>query len=198
MLWLAQAQAANAGSLGYTWTTQVPQQAYGNAPSFPPTDLIFQCYPYYAKGQTVPTEGLGPAGDNNMLLYLEMTDLRPPPKERSLNYSGNWSTPSIPGSMCISTQVFWNEYLLRDDTMGPLLTMMNKATWVEALKTSASYGLTCYFSWTQGINQPHPDSFYDWVPKSDGTGWTWNQTTNQSDTDNSSPGCSATASQQSS
>ncbi len=192
--WLAGASAAQAGTMAYTVTTADPDAAYPAAPSFPPTDLIFQCMPYYANGQTKPTEGLGAAGDNNMLLYLEMANKTPPPKERSLAYSGNWVTPSIPGTMCISSDVFWGDFLLSGtNTMGPLLTTINQGTWVEAVACTADYWGDS-FSWTIGAHYPHPDDFWAWSPKSDGTGWTWTQSQNVSAQDYSSPGCEATSS----
>jgi hypothetical protein len=190
MQWLASQEVANTGTVGYSWTTKHPAKAYPNAPSFPPTDLIFQCYPYYAEGQKIPTEGLGPAGDYNMLLYLEMTGNRPPPKERSLTYTGNWATPSIPASMCISTEVFWNDYLLQDSTMGPLLVLMNQATWVEAVATTADYFKDSY-SYTIGAHFGHDSDFWAWTPKSNNLGWTWSQTQQQTAKDHSSPGCEA-------
>ncbi|KAH8908608.1 hypothetical protein BR93DRAFT_976753 [Coniochaeta sp. PMI_546] len=192
--WLTNASEAGAGTMAYSVTTNNPGAAYPNAPSFPPTDLIFQCMPYYAPGQTAPTEGLGPAGDNNMLLYLEMSNNTAPPKERSLAYSGNWVTPSIPATMCISSDIFWNDYLLSSTNhLGPLLTMINQVTWVEAVDCTADYWSDS-FSWTIGVNYPHPDSFWDWSPKSDGTGWTWSQTQGKNARDHSSPGCEALSS----
>ena len=193
--WMANASDASAGTMAYSVTTSNPNSAYPSAPSFPPTDMIFQCMPYYAPGQTTPSEGLGPAGDNNMLLYLEMSNNTPPPKERSIAYSGNWVTPSIPASMCIATDVFWNDYLLSStNALGPLLTMINKVTWVEAVDCTADYGLTTTFGWTIGVNYPHPDTFWDWSPKADGTGWTWSQSQEKDATDHSSPGCEAKSS----
>lgn len=192
--WLTNASEAGAGTMAYTVTTGDPAAAYPAAPSFPPTDLIFQCMPYYAPGQTVPTEGLGPVGDNNMLLYLEMANKTPPPKERSLAYSGNWVTPSIPATMCIATDIFWNDFLLSGTNYtGPLLTMINKVTWVEAVDCGAHYWSDS-FNWTIGVNYPHPDDFWAWSVKPDGTGWTWTQTQEKDARDHSSPGCEAKSS----
>ncbi|KAE9371699.1 hypothetical protein N431DRAFT_467860 [Stipitochalara longipes BDJ] len=186
-------------TIGYTWTTQNPEGAYVKAPSFPPTAMILQSYPYYEDGQIEPVVGLG-KGDNNMLLYSEMTNKRPIPKEQKIIWKGNFISPSPTppktaalATMTIGTQVFWNEFLL-GNSLGPLLTRMNEATWLEAKVCRAEYGaIENDFEYDVGPVDTRPPSFYDWVPKDDGTGWKWEKTTGLVDEDTPTDGFSAEA-----
>ena len=191
--WIQDAIDSNAGTLGYTWTTPNPQNAYSNAPSFPPTDKIYQTYPYLATPTSPLVQGLG-VGDDNMLLYLEMTQHLPFPKERALTYTANWTTPTIPATMCIGSTVFFDSYLMRSmsgNNGDGLLGQLNAATWMDALSCTASYGLTSKFSWNWGWAS-HDPTFFDWKPN--GLGYTWHQTSSKSARDNSSPGCYAESS----
>ncbi|KAI4218118.1 MAG: hypothetical protein L6R36_009119, partial [Xanthoria steineri] len=137
--WANDAADLNAGTLGYVWTTPNPQKAYSNAPMFPPTDKMFQTYPYLATPTSVPVQGLD-IGEDNMLLYLEMTQHMSIPDERALPYKANWTTPNIPATMCIGSAVFFDSFLMRsmygNDGKG-LLGQINAATGMDALNTTA-------------------------------------------------------------
>ncbi len=189
-VWANDAADSNAGTLGYVWTTRSPYGAYPNAPAFAPTDKIFQTYPYLATPTSVPVQGLD-IGEDNMLLYLGMTQYMSFPPERAIPYKANWTTPNIPATMCIGSAVFFDSFLMRsmygNDGKG-LLGQINAATWMDALNTTAKYGIKSSFSWEWGL-APHDPWFYDW--DSNGPGYVWHQRSEKSATDNTSPGCYA-------
>ncbi|KAL3468841.1 hypothetical protein BJX99DRAFT_265773 [Aspergillus californicus] len=74
-------------TIGYGLHTEKPKSVNEQAPTFPPTALKFQTYEYRAPGQDRPPEGLG-AGDNNAMLYLQMTDHQDFPSDAILRYEG--------------------------------------------------------------------------------------------------------------
>ncbi|KAL4934431.1 uncharacterized protein BDV17DRAFT_286142 [Aspergillus undulatus] len=103
-------------------STIIPQ-----APELVPTSMRFQTYEYKAAGQDDPDERV-PDGDNNTLLYIQMTKDEPFPENEILPYNGNFTTNEIPGMMCIRRDLFWENYLLR--VKSPLLQLLNRTTYV--------------------------------------------------------------------
>ena len=126
-------------TIGYSVQTKTPSTVNEEAPTFPPTSVKFQNYEYLAPDQSTPTDGPGPKGDNNVLLYLEMTQNLDFPKE-PLTYSGNFVTAGMDGTICISRDVFFDSYLLRH-TPSFLLNALNQSVYgwiVQSRNVSAN------------------------------------------------------------
>lgn len=160
-------------TIAYGLHTQKPQSLNQNAPTFPPTALKFQTYEYIAPGENTPDEGIG-KGDNNMLLYLQMTDHRDFPNQAILEYSGNFVSSGMNGTTCIGREIFWANYLLR--TSKPLLLhTFNPSTyaWVKAASVENKVNPT----WTIGLGESDhfsDSSKYCWNAKSGNPfEWTW-------------------------
>ncbi|KAI9929452.1 hypothetical protein MW887_000923 [Aspergillus wentii] len=158
-------------TIGYGLHTRTPEDINNEAPTFPPTSLKFQTYEYIAPGKAEPEEGI-PAGDNNMLLYLQMTDNQPFPTTAILPYSGNFASKGMDGTMCIERGIFWDKYLLR--TIPPeLLHTLNHATyvWVEHADVDHPTKPDWVIGTGDSTHSASPD-FFHWEPN--GTlDWTW-------------------------
>ncbi|PGH15923.1 hypothetical protein AJ79_02090 [Helicocarpus griseus UAMH5409] len=115
-------------TIGYTMKANNPGTVNPHAPTFPPTSFIFQTYEYIAPRTTEPHQGLDEEGDKNHLLYLEMTQHLDFPIQRFLPYSGNFVTPPMDGTICISKDIFFGSYLLRKKEP-LLLNVFNKYTY---------------------------------------------------------------------
>ncbi|KAI1130790.1 hypothetical protein F5Y10DRAFT_262734 [Nemania abortiva] len=136
-------------TIGYSMLTSKPSSVNQQAPTFPPTSLKFQTYEYKGPGQTEATEGI-PAGDNNVLLYLQMTDGEPFPPADILLYSGNFASSAT-----------------------ELLHTLNHATYVWI--KHADIDNTQSPNWEIGVgdssHSASPD-FFHWI-KQDNMLWTW-------------------------
>ncbi|OGE46921.1 hypothetical protein PENARI_c089G01865 [Penicillium arizonense] len=99
-------------TVGYALETKKPETVNKPAPTFPPTALRHQIYKYMAPGALKPEEGLDKG--KNALLYVEMTQNRPWPQDTPLSYSGNFIINNMKATACISPQVFFDSYLLRN------------------------------------------------------------------------------------
>ena len=120
-------------TIGYSVKAKDPKTVNEAAPTFPPTSVKFQNYEYKGPSQDNATDGPGPKGDNNVLLYLEMTQNLSFPKEM-LTYSGNFVTSDMLGTICIGRDIFFASYLLRQaDTDSFLLNSINHSLycWIE-------------------------------------------------------------------
>ncbi|CAP79540.1 hypothetical protein DTO013E5_9688 [Penicillium roqueforti] len=171
-------------TLGYFLTTAKPETVNPPAPTFPPTSVKHQHYKYIAPGKQTPDEG-PKDGKNNMLLYLEMTQNRSFPSEDILEYSGNFVTPGMKGTTCISRDIFWDSYLLRNPSLSgpygpqpPLLREFNRHVyawlgefhvWAKNYSTdlSWSYG----FGHTRWEPSRSPD-YFAWK-KVSANKWEW-------------------------
>lgn len=168
-------------TVGYAAATEKPEGVNNQAPTFPPTDLIFQRYNYVAPGSNQPHSGLDEDGDKNMLLYLEMTDHLPFPQERLLAYSGNFAIPGMSGTIAISKVNFWNNFLLRRPQQGlpQLLRVFNEVTFAWCRKVSVDYdGVSGGGSWESGVGPGSgldtAQDFYAW--NEDGVlAWKWDK-----------------------
>lgn len=100
-------------TLGYGLETDHPSSVNVPAPSFPPTALKHQIYKYIKPGNKEPEDGLEKGG-KNVLLYVEMTQNKDWPQAGILPYSGNFVIDDIKATACISSQVFFDSYLLRN------------------------------------------------------------------------------------
>ncbi|KAI9925305.1 hypothetical protein ASPWEDRAFT_45751 [Aspergillus wentii DTO 134E9] len=158
-------------TIGYGVHTPDPSSMNEQAPTFPPTSLKFQTYEYIAPGKTAPEEGI-PQGDNNMLLYLQMTENKPFPSAAILNYSGNYAASGMDGTMAIEREIFLDKYLLRTKTP-ELLHVFNHATYVWI--KSASVDKPTEVNWEIGVGDSihsYKPEFFRWEPT--GTmSWAW-------------------------
>ena len=160
-------------TVAYGLQTSKPQSVNENAPTFPPTGLKFQTYEYIAPGKHEPEEGIG-KGDNNMLLYLQMTGNQEFPSAGILNYNGNFVSSGMNGTTCIARELFWDSYLLR--TSSPLLLQVfNPSTY--AWKKEASVANLLEPTWKIGLGEMDhfsDSSKYCWEAKSDNAfEWMW-------------------------
>lgn len=161
-------------TLAYALHTDKPQTVNEEAPSFPPTSLKLQTYPYIAPNETKPGQGLGSVGENNMLLYLQMTDNKPFPDDRILEYSGNYVSKGMNGTFIIDRNIIWDSYLFRT-TAPKLLPMFNVYTyaWVASASNTNLFGE----QWSIGLGDPSHSSdasFYAWKQSdTDALTWTW-------------------------
>ncbi|KAI0114103.1 hypothetical protein GGR51DRAFT_477662 [Nemania sp. FL0031] len=158
-------------TLAYALHTAKPETVNEEAPSFPPTSLKLQTYPYIAPNQTEPSEGLED-GENNMLLYLQMTKNRPFPAVRLLEYSGNYVSPGINGTIIIDRDIFWDSYLFRSSP-SQLLSLFNVYTYAWVGSASIPDILAEQWTIASGIHSNDP-SFYAWKQSaSNPLTWTW-------------------------
>ncbi|KAG6040395.1 hypothetical protein E4U41_000679 [Claviceps citrina] len=161
-------------TLAYALHTSKPETVNEQAPSFPPTSLKLQTYPYIAPNETTPGEGLGPVGENNMLLYLQMTQNRNFPNIRLVEYSGNYVCPGVNGTIIIDRNIIFDSYLFR--TKPPQLLLLFNA-YTYAWVGSASIPNIMAETWEIAVDPSHSSdsSFYAWHPSgSDSLTWTWN------------------------
>ncbi|PWY66691.1 hypothetical protein BO83DRAFT_367079 [Aspergillus eucalypticola CBS 122712] len=164
-------------TLAYALHTDKPKTVNEEAPSFPPTSLKLQTYPYIAPNETKPGQGLGSVGENNMLLYLQMTDNQPFPDVRVLEYSGNYVSKGMNGTFIIDRSIIWDSYLFRT-TAPKLLPMFNVYTyaWVASASNPNLFGE----QWSIGLGDPSHSSdasFYAWKQSdTDALTWKWTPT----------------------
>lgn len=160
-------------TVGYGLYTANPGSVNEQAPTFPPTSLKYQTYEYIAPGSNEPQEGLG-KGDNNMLLYLQMTDNQPFPSAAILPYTGNFVADRMDGTMCVERKIFLDNYLLRQSAP-QLLQSLNGATYAWVKSTNQTNSLNVQFTIGLG-DSGHSKDFFLWKP--DGTSapfnWSWN------------------------
>ncbi|KAF7974326.1 hypothetical protein HWV62_12372 [Athelia sp. TMB] len=113
------------------------------SPTFAPTSLNFQNFPFV----TTSYEGTK-RGENNMLVYLQMTQARQLPLDLLPFPKANWVVPATPrydGTLCFSKATFLEKWLL------PQLAPLNNATtWVTVIDQApgsgpAPYGLKGHF-----------------------------------------------------
>ncbi|KAF7974340.1 hypothetical protein HWV62_12400 [Athelia sp. TMB] len=111
------------------------------APTIVPTSLNFQNFPFVLS--SMATEG-EKNNDNNMLIYLQMTENRKFPPDLLPFPKANWVVPSTPrydGTVCLSKSTFLDSWLL------PRLAQFNNTTtWYSVIeddssKTPAPYNL---------------------------------------------------------
>ncbi|EAW09128.1 uncharacterized protein ACLA_078770 [Aspergillus clavatus NRRL 1] len=123
---------------------------------------------------TKPGEGLGPDGENNMLLYLQMTENRAFPDIRLLEYSGNYVSPGINGTIIIDRNIIWDSYLFRQSP-SQLLSLFNAYTyaWID----SADIPDILAEQWRIAPGDPSHSSgasFYAWKESTpNALTWTW-------------------------
>lgn len=161
--------------------------ALGHDPTFTPTDVRFQTYPWIdPSSKTAAPIDIKFPGALNYLLYLEMTDNHTPPDPNSPDAflptsGGNWTdgrdpnkdSPSSFGSMVIASRNFLYTFFL------PKLNKINRLmiadiTYIKPMiqQTAAAFAYRYCFSWTLQIgtgvsdyNRPDPaDGMYAFGP----------------------------------
>ncbi|KAJ6537228.1 hypothetical protein DFH09DRAFT_1324334 [Mycena vulgaris] len=145
------------------------------AATLAPTDLTFQCYPYLVSSD----DDFTPGDDNNMLLYLEMTNHAKLPR-KSLDTSKNWVVPQaintfFDGTVALSRKIFLEDWLLVN------LEVLNRATWISA---TASNKPTQHSDGTWKFsNKTDPNMNYRFMDYEEDDGsryWEFNEGTNDS------------------
>ncbi|KAG8751073.1 hypothetical protein FRC12_012620 [Ceratobasidium sp. 428] len=169
--------------LGYSVSVSQPKEGYPTAPTLVPTSMTHQNYPFLVSTVANPTSDLfGPQkyiGDNNMFLYLEMTNHKLLPKV-ALNYSANWvvNEPDQPvkdGTLAIAKQCFFDSYLL------PKLASINRETAIKAIRAEhGGYEIeTIQFDFQMGkMYDTNADpGLYQWKSTSNPLRWEFGQET---------------------
>ncbi|KAL4769098.1 hypothetical protein BDW60DRAFT_210335 [Aspergillus nidulans var. acristatus] len=165
-------------TIGYALRTNDPRSVNSDAPTFPPTSLKFQTYEYKAPGhESEPgQDGIG-VGDNNVLLYLQMTDNEDFPNIIGLPWNGNFVEDGKEGTVCVATKLIWDGYLLRK-TSPLLLHSLNQATYAWIKSTDQSDSLNLKFDIGIGSSGRSNDFFYweplyTWADMVNPVQWTW-------------------------
>lgn len=169
--------------IGYSVNFDEPEKAAPHAPTLVPTSMVHQNTPYFATGAQQPiTDLFGPdkdIADNNMLLYLEMTDHEPMPAN-ALNTFSNWVVPRtggklMDGSVSIARDRFFKKYLL------PKLDIINRNTSVDAKRASHDgfnlTEITFHFELGKSFDDDALPSDYAWKETNDPLQWTFERTT---------------------
>ncbi|KAK7983147.1 heterokaryon incompatibility protein-domain-containing protein [Apiospora arundinis] len=150
-------------------------------PTFSPTSMIHQIYPYRdAGGKT--TTGFTPLGNANCLLYLEKVGGASLPDAKQVGFSGNFchpaagQLPEVSGSFVVTQPLFIERFLL------PQLQAMNQATtvYVAPLWGSANGWA---FPYDVGVDPDYPShtsSVYEFHKNSDGTTYVYTRNIDKS------------------
>ncbi|KAJ6549015.1 hypothetical protein DFH09DRAFT_1087085 [Mycena vulgaris] len=165
-------------NLQHSKIRETPPTGRHPAATLAPTDLTFQCYPYLVSSD----DDFTPGDDNNMLLYLEMTNDAKLPR-KSLDTSKNWVVRLVPqaintffdGTVALSRKIFLEDWLLVN------LEVLNRATWISA---TASNKPTQHSDGTWKFsNNPDPNMNYRFMDYEEDDGsryWEFNEGTNDS------------------
>ncbi|PGH11685.1 hypothetical protein AJ79_04708 [Helicocarpus griseus UAMH5409] len=166
-------------TIGYSLKTDKPETVNESAPTFPPTAQKSQTYPYRAPESKGAVEGLKD-GENNMILYMEMTQNLPLPSETILPYSGNFVTPDIDGTICLESSIFVDGYLLRL-TPSLILNLLLKHTYARLRRENLGLAQNneinekwwefCSCGYGSGWNPPD-EGFFVWDHPTPTT-WEW-------------------------
>lgn len=176
--WMLVAQHSKTpmNTLGYALTSLDPKTPPKTiAPTFAPTFNEFQTCEWRSETDNKTVLSGIPDGDNNCLLYLQMTQHKDEPKPLFYSYTGNLVNAGESGSLLISKDLFWNTWLL------PQLLDINFKTWMRASHAHCSNNEVepdWEFGWKVGADAAafenridKFDPFYAWKPKStDGNG----------------------------
>lgn len=87
-----------------------------------------------------------------MLIYLQMTDHQDFPKDELLEYSGNFVSSGMDGTICLGRDIFWDKYLLRRSTPR-LLPTFNEYTYAWVSDYSIPNNMAC--SWDVKMESGH-------------------------------------------
>jgi hypothetical protein len=173
--WMNSAHRAKVNTLGYSITALDPATKPTTIdPTFMPTFNEFQTCQWNDPSGNTAT-GI-PAGNNNCLLYAQMTANADAPTPLYYTYTGNMVDAGETATLFISKKVFWDEWLL------PQLTTLNYQTWLVATYASCDnneVNPNWKFNWSigpdaatfAGYTDGAQNPFYAWKPKStDGNG----------------------------
>jgi hypothetical protein len=171
-VWATTQEKAGLNSIGVSF-----KSAQAKVPSrrFVPTSLTHQVHQYQSKknGWENGKTGFGGAGDCNCLMYLEMVDNRPKPKDPRLIWSGNFSTlprnptdPGIRGTYLLTHDIFMKQYLLPEfRALNRASDIVHKPLSFEIGKDDQLSGVIMHYG--VGYDPEHPtdsDGVYDFDP----------------------------------
>lgn len=124
-------------------------------PTYAPTSMRHQIYPYLDE-KGLPSTGFGGKADANSILYCEMVTGNPMPKGVQLDPVGNFCYPAVPngapgldGTFALNHDIFIKRFLL------PSLQPLNQISVIRPYDTEFS----APNSWTITYNQPLDISF---------------------------------------
>ncbi|QRV95145.1 hypothetical protein RhiJN_23163 [Ceratobasidium sp. AG-Ba] len=179
--------------LGYSVSVGHPKAGYPTGPTLVPTSMTHQNYHFLASRGSSPVSDLFGAdketGNNNMLLYLEMTNHNLLP-EAALNYSANWvvNEPGQPvkdGTLAIASKCFFENYLL------PKLAIVNRNTAIKALRAEHhGYEVNeIHFDFQIGktFDENSDPKSYQWKKADQPLSWVFEDESSKGSTNNSFP-----------
>jgi hypothetical protein len=167
--WMAKVHNAQppVNTLGYSMTALSNSvKPVTIAPTFLPIFNQFQTYEFRPQPDAQPVQGI-PGGDNNCLLYLQMTDGDGVPSDLNYGYTGNLTDAGESGTLLISRKLFWDKWLL------PQMRVLNYKSWYFASGTRCSNNeISPNWGWwprigadaAQNQGKQESDSFYDFTP----------------------------------
>lgn len=177
--WLQQLHAKKANTLGYRLDALDPKKSPVTFnPTFQPVWNQFQTSEWrFDDGK--PKQGLTD-GNNNSLLYLQMTAPHDAPKDDHYSFTGNMVGDGESGSLFISRELFWDKWLLRE------LRKLSYYTLVYPTRAHCSNNeLSPDWDWQWAIGEKAAqhlnfkdefDPFYDFQPTlGNQFSWQWNQ-----------------------
>lgn len=170
--WMMKAHMANVNTLGYVLTALDSSHTPTTiAPTFMPTFNQFQTCEWRSQSDSKAVQGI-PSGDNNCLLYLQMTKGSDAPDSLHYAYTGNMVDDQETGTLFISRKLFWDKWLL------PQLTVLNYKTLLVATGASCDnneVNPNWHYDWKMGKEAADAagrsgdqDPFYAWKSKSQG------------------------------
>jgi hypothetical protein len=143
--WLETNAVHGTNTLGYAISASKPKSAppANQVPTFLPVWNQFQTSEWRFPADNKPKSGI-PDGNNNSLMYLQMTYPHDPPSDPHYSYTGNMVGDGESGTLFISRKLFWNDYLI------PVLRQLNYNTIFQPTKAHCSN------------NEVEPDWQYEW------------------------------------
>lgn len=168
---------------GYKVNFHLPKKAYPHAPALVPTTVAYQSSPYLTGNSEQPAAGLfeqsGDIADNNVLLYLEMTN-HESSVATGLETRSNWVVPKtgeklLDGSVAIAKQCFFDKYLL------PKLAVINRDTAISAIQAKHDgfdpISIKFHFEIGKKFNERSDPIDYQWRTTNDPLVWTFKHST---------------------
>lgn len=175
--WMTKAHHNKVNTLGYVLTAlDAHSKPVTIDPTFLPTFNQFQTCEWRAQSSGKAEQGLS-AGDNNCLLYLQMTKGNDAPKDLNYNYTGNMVDAGESGTLFVSRKLFWDKWLL------PQLRILNCKSYLLAVGAHCSNNeVSPDFEWRWKIGDEaakekgrgEQDPFYDFHPSNtQALGFSW-------------------------
>ncbi|KAI0526152.1 hypothetical protein F5B22DRAFT_589306 [Xylaria bambusicola] len=159
----------------------LPDKVAKEHPTFTPTSMIHQIYPYRDKDGKSST-GFTTLGNANCLLYLEKVGGAKLPDSKQVGFSGNFchpasgQLPEVSGSFLVTQPLFVEKFLLEQ------LQSLNQATtiWVGPLYGSANGWGFPYDCGHDPDHQSYTSSVFQFQKSADGNKYTYTRNIDKS------------------